>query len=180
MNTGDQKGKANRRLAMRLAVVVLAMFGFGFALVPLYDVFCQITGLNGKTGVANAQALDGIVDESRSIRVSFLGTVNSTLPWEFEPLVDSMEVNPGGIYEVRFTARNKAAAAITGQAVPSVSPTAASRYFDKTECFCFVEQRFEPGEQRELVVRFLLRRELPADINNVTLSYTFFRSPGSA
>ena len=167
---------ANRRVALRLGIVVVAMFGFGFALVPLYDVFCEITGLNGKTGVANAATLDNVVDEDRDVRVVFLGNVNSALNWEFEPLQASMLVHPGGIYEVRYRARNRSNRAVVASAVPSVTPTLASKYFDKTDCFCFQQQNFAPGEERELVVRFLLRRELPEQFRDVTLSYTFYKT----
>ena len=171
-----QQARHNRRLASRLAVVVLAMFGFGYALVPLYDVFCEITGLNGKTGVANATTLDGTVDESRQVKVVFLGNVNSALPWKFEPLQGTMKVHPGGIYEARYRAVNRADSPIVATAIPSVTPVTASKYFDKTDCFCFDAQRFEAGEERELVVRFVLRRGLPRELNDVTLSYTFFKA----
>ena len=170
----------NRGTAFRLSMVVLAMFGFGYALVPLYDVFCEITGINGKTGVANATTLDGIVDEDREVKVVFLGNVNSALPWEFKPLQGTMKVHPGAIYEARYVAKNKSTEAMVATAVPSVTPTTASRFFDKTDCFCFDQQRFEPGEERELVVRFILRRGLPRDLSDVTLSYTFFKAPGQS
>ncbi len=168
--------RANRRTARRLAIVVLAMFGFGYALVPLYDVLCEITGLGGRTGVVAAGSLDGGVDTGRTVKVQFLGTVNSRLPWEFRPNVASMEVHPGQIYETTYFARNLSEAATVGQARPSVAPSVASLHFNKTECFCFVEQEFAPGEARDMPVRFVLSRDLPADIATVTLSYTFFNS----
>ena len=168
--------RANRRTAARLAIVVLAMFGFGYALVPLYDVLCEITGLGGRTGVVEASALDGAVDTSRTVKVQFLGTVSSRLPWEFRPTVASMEVHPGRVYETTYFARNLSPAATIGQARPSVAPSVASLHFNKTECFCFVEQEFAPGEARDMPVRFVLSRDLPAEISTVTLSYTFFNS----
>ena len=168
--------QANGKTARRLAVVVLAMFGFGYALVPLYDVLCEITGLGGRTGVVEAGALDGAVDTSRTVKVQFLGTVNSRLPWEFRPSVASMEVHPGQVYETTYFARNLSDTATIGQARPSVAPSVASLHFNKTECFCFVEQEFAPGEARDMPVRFVLSRDLPADIATVTLSYTFFNS----
>ena len=170
------RAQANGRTARRLAVVVLAMFGFGYALVPLYDVLCEITGLGGRTGVVEAGALDGAVDTSRTVKVQFLGTVNSRLPWEFRPSVASMEVHPGQVYETTYFARNLSDTATIGQARPSVAPSVASLHFNKTECFCFVEQEFAPGEARDMPVRFVLSRNLPADIATVTLSYTFFNS----
>ena len=170
------RAQANGKTARRLAVVVLAMFGFGYALVPLYDVLCEITGLGGRTGVVEAGALDGAVDTSRTVKVQFLGTVNSRLPWEFRPSVASMEVHPGQVYETTYFARNLSETATIGQARPSVAPSVASLHFNKTECFCFVEQEFGPGESRDMPVRFVLSRDLPADIATVTLSYTFFNS----
>jgi cytochrome c oxidase assembly protein subunit 11 len=162
------------RSARRLGLVVLAMFGFGFALVPLYSVFCELTGLNGKTGVVEARALDGAVDYSRLVTVEFTGSVSSQLPWEFAPVKFKMKVHPGKVYDASFVARNLASAAKVAQAVPSVAPSEASRYFDKTECFCFTEQRFEAGETRELPLRFVVDTGLPPEIKTVTLSYTFF------
>ena len=170
------RAQANGKTARRLAFVVLAMFGFGYALVPLYDVLCEITGLGGRTGVVAAGALDGAVDTSRTVKVQFLGTVNSRLPWEFRPNVASMEVHPGQVYQTTYFARNLSGSTTIGQARPSVAPSIASLHFNKTECFCFVEQEFAPGETRDMPVRFVLSRDLPADIATVTLSYTFFNS----
>lgn len=174
--TQRDKDQANRRVARRLGIVVLAMFGFGFALVPLYNVFCEVTGLNGKTGVVEAKSLNGDYDESRLVTVEFVGSVNSALPWEFAPVRYKMQVHPGKVYEAAFVARNLAKVAKVGQAVPSVAPNTASRYFDKTECFCFTAQKFAAGEQRELPLKFVIRRNLPAEIRTVTLSYTFFEN----
>ena len=176
MTTDRTLAKANGKTAGRLLVVVLAMFGFGYALVPLYDVLCEITGLGGRTGVVEASALDGVVDTSRTIKVQFLGSVSSRLPWEFRPDVASMEVHPGQVYEATYYARNLSSTATIGQARPSVAPAVASLHFNKTECFCFVEQEFAPGEARSMPVRFVLSRDIPADIATVTLSYTFFNS----
>jgi len=170
------RAQANGKAARRLALVVFAMFGFGYALVPLYDVLCEITGLGGRTGVVAAGSLDGGVDTNRTVKVQFLGTVSSRLPWEFRPSVASMEVHPGEVYETTYFARNLSETATVGQARPSVAPSIASLHFNKTECFCFVEQEFAPGEARDMPVRFVLSRDLPADIATVTLSYTFFDS----
>ena len=170
------RARANGRTARRLAVVVLAMFGFGYALVPLYDVLCEITGLGGRTGVVAADAIDGGIDTNRVVRVQFLGTVNSRLPWEFRPELASMEVHPGKVYETTYFAKNLSGGTTVGQARPSVAPAVASLHFNKTECFCFVEQEFAPGEARHMPVRFVLSRDLPEDIATVTLSYTFFDS----
>ena len=174
--SGRSTARANRKTAGRLAVVVLAMFGFGYALVPLYDVLCEITGLGGRTGVVAANALDGEADTSRTVKVQFLGTVSSRLPWEFRPEVASMEVHPGRVYETTYFARNLSTVGTIGQARPSVAPSVASLHFNKTECFCFTRQEFGPGEARSMPVRFVLGRDIPAEIEVVTLSYTFFNS----
>jgi cytochrome c oxidase assembly protein subunit 11 len=154
------------------------MFGFGFALVPLYDLFCDITGLNGKTGRVEAAALEEQVDLSRQITVQFITSVNSALPWEFAAQTLEMTVHPGGVYEAMFTARNTAGFATVGQAVPSVSPNTAAAHFNKTECFCFTRQAFDAGESRRMPVRFVVDRNLPEQVRTITLSYTFFDAKG--
>ena len=156
-------------------MVVLGMFGFGYALVPLYDVFCEITGLGGRTGVVQAESLDRVVDENRLVTVQFDGTVNSALPWEFRPVAAQMQIHPGQVYEAQFIARNRSEHDTIGQARPVVSPAVASKYFNKTECFCFTEQSLAGGEERAMPVRFVVSRELPAEIGTLTLSYIFFR-----
>ena len=170
---------ANRRIVIRLAVVVLAMFGFGFALVPLYDVFCDITGINGKTGrIAAEAALGQRVDSGRLVTVEFLATVNSDLPWEFRPLVRKIRVHPGEVTEVKYFARNRADKTVVGQAVPSLAPGLAAKYFNKTECFCFTRQTLGPRQELEMPLRFVVDPELPADVRTVSLSYTFYQAPG--
>lgn len=156
-------------------LVVVLMGGFGYALVPLYDVICDITGLNGKTGVATEQSLaKQVVDENHRVTVQFDGTVNSALPWTFKPVKFSMEVVPGKMYTAEYIAKNIADHDVTGQAVPSVAPNEASMYFDKTECFCFTQQLLKPGESKNMPVTFIVRSDIPKDIDVLTLSYTFF------
>ena len=172
-----QRSKANRRIVTRLAVVVLAMFGFGFALVPLYDVFCQVTGLNGKTGrIELEQALSEKVDAERTVTVEFLATVNSELPWEFRPTVKKVKVHPGAVTEVKYYARNLTGNSVTGQAVPSLAPGLAARYFNKTECFCFTQQTLGPREGRDMPLRFVVDPDLPAEVKTLSLSYTFYQA----
>lgn len=162
------------RSLRRLWLLTLGMFGFGFAMVPFYDVFCEWTGLNGRTASAPAQELRQTVDRERTVTVEFVASVNQDLPWEFRPEVVRMQVHPGQAYTTRFFARNKRDAAMVGHAVPSVAPGVAARHFQKTECFCFTEQRFEAEEGRWMPVRFTVAPELPGKIEVVTLSYTFF------
>jgi len=173
MNGQDLRLK-NQKLLRRMLVVTVAMFGFGFAMVPIYNVFCEITGLNGKTGTANAQTLNGKVDLSRTVTVEFVATLNETMPWEFRPTVTRMQVHPGAINATSFYARNTTKHVMVGQAIPSVTPGAAALHFSKTECFCFTRQRFEAGQGVDMPVRFVIDRELPKDIKTVTLAYTFF------
>jgi cytochrome c oxidase assembly protein subunit 11 len=172
---------ANKRIVTRLAVVVLAMFGFGFALVPLYDVFCEITGINGKTGrIAAEEALARQVDENRLVTVEFLASVNSDLPWEFRPLVRKIRVHPGEITEVKYFASNRTGDPVAGQAIPSLAPGLAAKYFNKTECFCFTRQTLGPNEGKEMPLRFVVDPELPEDIRTVSLSYTFYPAQDGA
>ncbi len=166
-----------RKTTLRLLLVTVGMFGFGYLMVPFYDVFCDITGLNGRTAdgpIANAQAYE--IDANRVVTVEFIASVNQALPWEFRPEVVKMQVHPGQVYRTQFYARNESKQAIIGHAVPSVAPGIAARQFHKTECFCFTEQRFEGGEGRWMPVQFVIDPELPKEIEEVTLSYTFFDS----
>lgn len=171
-NTRDSK---NRKVALKLALVVVAMFGFGYAMVPLYTVFCEITGLNGKpssTAVSAAKA--GSIDTSRTITVEFVASVNSQLAWEFEPEVRKVRVHPGEITKVSFSVSNLTDHTVTGRAVPSVSPGLAASHLHKTECFCFTEQVLKAGETKEMPVIFFIDSDLPRDYSELVLSYTFF------
>lgn len=164
--------QSNAWFAGKLAVMVVAMFGFGYLLVPMYNVFCELTGLNGKTASTAAVATEASSD--REVIVEFIASINQQAPWEFRPTVAKMKVQPGKFYDTTFFARNRTDAALTGHAVPSVAPGQAARHFQKTECFCFTEQNFAPGEGRDMPVRFILDPDLPKHIETVTLSYTFF------
>lgn len=160
---------------LKLAMIPLLMFGFGFALVPLYDVFCDVTGLNGKTGRIEATEIDASqVDTSRTIEVRFLANTNTGLPWQFEPLVKMMEVHPGQVYEAVFRVRSASEQTTLGQAVPSVSPGLAALHFNKTECFCFTQQELAGRETRDMPLRFIVGTGISDDIQQITLSYTFF------
>ena len=160
---------------MKLAIVAAAMFGFGFVLVPLYEVICDITGLNGKTSsITESRASTREVDESRQVTVEFISNLNQTMNWKFTPEIRQMEISPGGIYEVNYLVKNLNKTRTVGQAVPSVSPVAAAPFFDKIECFCFSRQTLEPDEERLMPVRFSVGTELPAHISTISLAYTFF------
>ncbi|MFT5221159.1 MAG: cytochrome c oxidase assembly protein subunit 11 [Planctomycetota bacterium] len=156
-------------------MIPLLMFGFGFALVPLYDIFCEVTGLNGKTGRVEASQIDEtLVDRSRVIEVRFLANTNTGLAWSFEPLVKMMVVHPGQVYEAMYRVRSTTKELTTGQAVPSVSPGLAAEYFNKTECFCFTQQELAGFESRDMPIRFIVGTGISDKIEQITLSYTFF------
>ena len=170
----DKRTVSSRQL-IKLVMIPLLMFGFGFALVPLYDVFCDVTGLNGKTGRVEASTIDQRqVDTSRTIRVKFLANTATGLPWRFAPVLTEMDVHPGQIYEAMYEVSNRVDRSTLGQAIPSVSPAQASLYFNKTECFCFSQQRLEALETREMPLRFVINHDIPTEIVELTLSYTFF------
>ncbi|MEA1889552.1 MAG: cytochrome c oxidase assembly protein [Pseudomonadota bacterium] len=169
----------NTKVIAKLLVTVAAMFGFGFALVPLYDVFCDFTGLNGKTGEQVNSFNSYEADTSREIKVEFLTSLNEYMPWEFKATQDSVIVHPGQPIKIDFLVRNKTDKDMIGQAIPSVAPGLAAKYFQKTECFCFTEQKLKAGEEKVMPVVFIVDPSISEDINEITLSYTFFIKPGT-
>ncbi len=162
-----------RRLIGRLLVLVVAMFAFGFALVPIYDVMCDAFGINGKPS-GNAYRGSQVVDEARQVRVQFLATNSADMGWEFHPKADELVLSPGAVGEMLFVARNPSDRPMTAQAIPSIAPSEAAAYFHKTECFCFTQQMLQPGERIEMPVRFIVDRDLPRDVHHLTLAYTLF------
>ncbi len=164
----------NARLARKLVFIVIVMFGFGFALVPLYDVLCDITGINGKIGTTSAKEVLYPIDTSRKITVEFMTSLNEKTAMKFKPEVPKLEVHPGQYYRVNFYAENLTDKEMIAQAIPSISPGLAAEYFKKTECFCFTEQTFKPREGKTMPVRFVLDPKIPDEYKTVTLAYTFF------
>lgn len=165
----------NNRLGRRLAFVAVAMFGFGFALVPFYNQICVALGVNSllkPDEVVNTQ-----VDTTRSITIE-LDSNTHDLPWRFRPLVNHLSVHPGELATVEYEVVNVRAAPVTGQAVPSYGPQNAGEYFKKLECFCFTQQTLAPGETRRMPVTFVVDPRLPRDINTIAVSYTFFEVAG--
>ena len=175
----DDRQQDNKKVIRNLLFAVVGMFGFGFALVPLYDVFCDITGLNGKTGEQYVSGAPVQIDTSREIKVEFLANLNAEMPWDFEPLTRSVRVHPGEASRIEYVVRNNTDRDIVGQAIPSVAPGLAAAHFQKTECFCFTEQVLKAGEEKIMPVVFMIDPSLDEDISEVTLSYTFFIKPGS-
>lgn len=184
MDSGN--AKARRYATLGLGIVVVLMFGFGFAIAPLYTLFCQVTGIKAAATPTVATAIATVdaaaqAPADRRVTVKFDTNVTDGLPWEFRPLVRRVEVRPGEALKVSFSVRNLAGQTVVARAVANVVPWQATAYFSKTECFCFQEQTLAPGETREMAVRFLVSRDLPAGINSLTLSYTFMtRTPVSS
>ncbi len=172
--------RSMRALLTKLFVFPVLMFGFGYLMVPLYDIFCDLTGLNGKTGaISSAQASQMQVDTSRQIKIEFTSSINQQGNWEFRPAEPTMLVHPGKPYTTEFIAVNKRNEAVISQSVPSVTPNKAAAHFDKTECFCFTEQKFDALEERKMPVTFVVGTAVPKDVDRITLSYTLFtKEPG--
>ncbi|MCK4841899.1 MAG: cytochrome c oxidase assembly protein [Methylococcales bacterium] len=167
-------GQKNTRLVRKLVFIVLAMFGFGYALVPLYDVFCDITGLNGKTNKDAVAEVVYEIDKSREITIEFITSVNNSAPIAFTTEKYKMKIHPGQYYTVNFYAKNETDKKMLARAIPSVTPGLAAEYLEKIECFCFSDQTFEPNQGKSMPVRFVVNPELPARYKTITLAYTFF------
>ena len=175
-------------LVRRLLVLLAAAFAFAFALVPLYNVLCEATGFNGRTGGARdgfaagglrtGTAPPGGVDVGRRVRVEFTGTVMPGLPWDMRPLTLALDIHPGELQQVSYLVRNTSDSTVTGQAVPSVTPGQAAQHFEKIECFCFEQQTLAPGEAREMPLAFIVKPAVDRDIAHITLSYAFFSIDG--
>ncbi|WP_404297693.1 cytochrome c oxidase assembly protein [Halomonas sp.] len=163
-----------RRTVVRLVATLVGMFAFAFALVPLYDVFCEVTGINGKTNSSAQALIHEEVDESRYVTVQFITRNGSGLPWNLEVETRQVRVHPGQSTEVGFAFQNASSEGTWGRAVPSVSPSNAAPHLRKMTCFCFEEQHLMAGERLELPLVFQLTRDLPPDINTVTLVYTLY------
>ena len=164
----------NTKLVRKLLWMVLGSLAFAFALVPLYDVLCTLTGLNGKTENSAALVSTAIPDETRWVTVQFTSNVMPGLGWNFYPKQASIKLHPGQIETVVFVAKNITSQVVVGQAVPSVTPGIASANLKKIECFCFVRQSLNPGEEKEMPLRFFVSPALPKDVKEMTLSYSFF------
>ena len=172
------QAQSNLLTMRKLLVVAVAMFGFGFALVPFYQKICEVTGINSllkPDEVTNTQ-----VDPARFVTVEFDSNLRSNLPWTFRPLQTSVRIHPGELATVMYEIRNNSGRAVTGQAIPSYGPQLAVRYFKKLECFCFTQQTLQPGEAKQMPVVFVIDKALPDDVNTITLSYTFFEVEGAA
>ncbi|MCF6252154.1 MAG: cytochrome c oxidase assembly protein [Methylococcaceae bacterium] len=164
----------NTKLVRKLVFIVLGMFGFGYALVPIYDVFCDITGINGKTDTEAVTDVKYEVDLGREMTIEFITSLNEAAPMVFRTKTKKMKIHPGQYYTVNFYAENKTDKKMVARAIPSVTPGPAAEYLKKTECFCFSEQTFEPKEGKTMPVRFVIDPEIPSRYKTITLAYTFF------
>lgn len=158
-----------------LMAIVVLMFGFGFMLVPLYDVFCEVTGLNGKTGGPYQGAIsESQAGEQRQVTIQFVANRNANLPWAFRPDQEVIRLQLGERKQTAFYVNNTYDHPVVAQAIPSVSPARAADYLNKVECFCFQQQPLQAGEQKDFPLVFFIDPELPDDISKLTLSYTLF------
>jgi cytochrome c oxidase assembly protein subunit 11 len=180
MSEGPDRERKKRRTLLLLGGLAAGMFGFGFAMVPLYGLLCQVTGVQSveqRTALSDqvGAPAPGEVDEDRWITVKFDATVHPDLPWKITPMKRKMRVRPGEMHLVQFVAENRSGGEITGQAIPSVAPWQATGFFSKMECFCFSQQTLAGSERKEMPLRFSVSPDLPADIGSLTLSYSVMR-----
>lgn len=171
----DHRDYGVEKTVGKLAVVVVAMFAFVFVvMVPLYNVLCEVLGVNGKTSGERYEVVAAGIDSSRKVKVQFIATNNDGMPWEFKPTSQMMTVHPGAANSTAFYAKNPMQNSMIAQAIPSVSPGRAAEYFHKTECFCFNQQELAAGADAELPLQYIVDQDLPEDIHTITLSYTLF------
>jgi len=176
MSQPEHRPPISKVFWIKLGLIPFGMFAFAFALVPLYDTFCDLTGLNGRTSsnVYDEKSI-GEVDHTRTVMIDFLSATTPGFPIKFYPMTEKMKVTPGKIYTVDYFAENRSDEVIIGQAVPSVAPGQAAAYLKKLDCFCFKNQRFEPKVPVKMPVRFFVDSKLNKDIIDITLSYNFIR-----
>lgn len=164
-----------RQILLRnLLVGIIAMTAFAFLLVPLYDVFCAVTGLNGKIDLAIASADSVQIDFSRKVTVEFVVSHNQEMPWDFKPKHHTLEVHPGQLATTAYFAKNRTTHTMYAQAIPSITPSFVRKHFKKVECFCFTKQKLGPGETAYFGLRFYVDPAIPKDVQRITLAYTIF------
>lgn len=163
------------KTVFKLTLVVIAMFAFVFVvMVPLYNVLCDVLGLNGKTDGRRYEVTSAQPDLSRELDIQFVALNNENMSWTFKPNTTVLKVNPGAVNDVSYFAENSEAINMIAQAIPSISPSRAAEYFHKTECFCFNQQALAAGESIDMPLQFIVDKDLPKDIKTITLSYTLF------
>jgi cytochrome c oxidase assembly protein subunit 11 len=170
----NELNKAHRTLTWKLLAIAVGSFGFGFALVPLYNVICGVTGVGDQSVLLRKAKAVEHVDPTRTITIEFLGNVASAGEWDFRPVARTLEVHPGKLYSAEFFAHNLTGRDTTAQAIPNIAPSKVAAYFHKTECFCFSPQHFTVNEQRDMPVRFIIDPAIPRYVDRITLAYTFY------
>lgn len=169
------KDVRHRKLLLTLFIIVVSMFGFAFALVPIYNSLCKTLGINGKISQSSSTIVPTLKEDlSRSVKVEFVATNNSGIPWQFYPKTQVLTVHPGEIAKLAFYAENQTNHRMTVQAIPSVTPGIAAKYIKKTECFCFEHQTLNGHEAMDMPLLFHLDEDLPPHIKTITLAYTLF------
>lgn len=161
-----------------MALVAFGMFGFGYALVPFYNLLCEVTGFGGKVEEKAIQDVPYSIDYNREISLELVTSVNENMPLQFRAEVQKIKLHPGEYHSVNFYGLNTGKDARVGRAIPRVAPGNAARFLRKTECFCFSKQDFPPGQEKRMPVRFVIEPSLPVDIKDMTLAYTFFDVTG--
>jgi cytochrome c oxidase assembly protein subunit 11 len=182
-NTSMTSKQENSNMVRKLAIIVLAMFAFGYALVPLYKAICEMTGINilalGEKNITGAKSVvpaNTQIDKTRLITVEF--DANASGPWDFKPAMRSLQVHPGELATVMYEFQNVQNRKMAAQAIPSYAPSQAATHFNKLECFCFQQYTLEAGEKKQWPVAFVIDPKLSKDVSTITLSYTFFEVGG--
>ncbi|XOV83845.1 MAG: cytochrome c oxidase assembly protein [bacterium] len=174
MSTSAQSSEI-KRTVRKLCLIVVGMAAFAWALVPLYDLFCEVTGLGGKTGGPYTyDPASTTPDTSRLVKVNFITNTNQGMVWDFWSEKGGVRLHPGELKEVNFFVKNTTDRVMVGQAIPSLVPVSATQYFHKTECFCFNQQILQPGEEMVMPMRFIVDRDLPKNVQSINLSYALF------
>ena len=182
MKPAASTDSGKRKTTLLLAGLALGMFGFGFAMVPLYNLLCQVTGVQSvaiRSDIAPAAQVSSVAESDRELVVKFDTSVHPNLPWEFEATEQRLLVTPGKMYQVMFKAKNRSSSQVIGQAIPSIVPWQATPYFNKLECFCFNRQLLDGGESADMPLRFIVSPDLPEGINSLTLAYSFLKLEAS-
>lgn len=175
MTEQPSTAKANKKVVTLSSVGVVAMFAFAmFVMPPLYDLFCEITGIGDRTAERYESEVVSAIDESRTVRVRFMVNNAATMPWDFEPNIYEVFVHPGEQVEMSYFAKNRTPRNMVAQAIPEIRPTSANKYFHKTECFCFNQQPLEAGAETDMKLVFIVDRDLPEAVSTITLSYSIF------
>jgi cytochrome c oxidase assembly protein subunit 11 len=173
--------RINRQMCVRLSLFALLMFGFGYAMVPYYKKFCEVTGINNllQPNTSRKEVSNTQIDKSRWVTLEFDANAHGMPAWQFTAVQKSVRVHPGEMVQISYEVKNTGESVLVGQAIPSYGPKHSAGFVKKLECFCFKQQVLAAGESRQMPVQFVIDPALPASVNTVTLSYTFFEVPAA-